>query len=207
MRVLVGLLIAVAAAYQLFYRYDHWTGAGDGMVYERDNLTGAVRQVKPGEQVDWLARLTGIQRSGDSGYLQSLDTFKTGDDGVEEAMQMSMIEDARPVPASKEVVVASSAPPIPDTGSRPFSLRTIDLNMDGVAEEIIQSAGQHDGLLDISIVKNGQEVFFGRGKELSILPSRGSGGWADIVLKTGPDSFQVYRYNINQGGYKAGEKS
>lgn len=207
MRVLVGLLIAVAAAYQLFYRYDHWTGNKDGMVYERDNLTGSVRQVKPGENVDWLARLTGIQRPGDSGYFETLEQGKTEASGVDEAMQMSMIEDATPVPASKEVVVASSAPPIPDAGNKPFSLRTIDLNMDGVAEEIIQSAGQHDGLLDISIVRNGQEVFFGRGKELSILPSRGSGGWADIVLKTGPDSFQVFRYNLNQGGYKPGEKS
>lgn len=211
MKVLVGLLIAVAISYQLFYRYEHWPSNNrDGVIFERDNLTGAIRELQPGESVDWLSRLTG-QRPGDGsdGFLESLHEpgLATGTSQTQEAISMSMIADAKAVPVSKEVVVASKAPPIPDTHTKPFSARTIDLNMDGTAEEIIQSAGEHDGLLDISIIKNGREVFFARGKELSILPSRGNAGWADIVLKTGPDSFQVYRYDVNTDAYQPGAKS
>jgi hypothetical protein len=113
---------------------------------------------------------------------------------------------APPVP--REVVVASSAPPVPggnfssDRWRTPFAVRQIDLDQDGVNEEIIQNAEQSDGLLDISIVKNGREIFFGRGQQISLLPTRNR-GWADIALKMGRKTLQVFRYDIRSSAYRA----
>lgn len=122
---------------------------------------------------------------------------------------------ARPVPVPREVVVASSAPPVPggynllsehhENGKAeltPFAVKQVDLNQDGSIEEIIQNAVQADGLLDISIVKNGKEIFFGRGQQISLLPSRNQ-GWADIALKMGAKTLQVFRYNARDAVYRA----
>jgi hypothetical protein len=120
---------------------------------------------------------------------------------------------ARPVPVPREVVIASSAPPVPtanrsegstfdDNSAKPFAIKQVDLNKDGATEEIIQNATQPDGLLDISIVKNGREIFFGRGKQISLLPSR-SEGWSDIVLKMGAKTLQVFRYDPKEAAYRA----
>jgi hypothetical protein len=119
---------------------------------------------------------------------------------------------SRPVPVPREVVIASSAPPVPFNHadnvntladvSKAFAIRQVDLNDDGSIEEIIQNATQADGLLDISIVKDGREIFFGRGKRISLLPSR-SQGWSDIVLKMGVQTLQVFRYDPKKDAYRA----
>ena len=205
MRVLVGLLIALAVGYQLFYRYETWPSkTQDGVIYERDNLTGATRQLKFGEKTDLVARLTG--RQDDGSLFQSIETSRIEPnvaDETKEAMHMSMIEDAKVIPAGKEVVVASNTPPVPDADlrSKPFSVRTVDLNLDGSSEEILQSAVGNDGLLDISILRNGQELFFARGKDISVMGSRSGGGWADIVLNANRTP-QIFRYNARVGAYQ-----
>jgi hypothetical protein len=129
-----------------------------------------------------------------------------------DTQQMEKI--ARPVAVPREVIIASSAPPVPiaaitdstskadaEEAMQPFAIRQIDLNKDGSTEEIIQNATQPDGLLDISIVKNGKEIFFGRGKQIALLPSR-TGGWSDIVLKMGAKTLQIFRYNPKDAAYR-----
>jgi hypothetical protein len=114
------------------------------------------------------------------------------------------------VPNSNALIQASSSPPTPgshrvnrvaDVRARPYATRKIDLDQDGYQEEVIQSATGHDGLLDISIVKNGREIFFGRGRQLAVLPARNPSGWCDIVLKAGGKIMGVYRYNPVQNAY------
>ncbi len=62
MRYIVGLTIAVMVMFQLFFRYDYWrSDHGGGLVYERDNLTGAIYEVKANEPVSLLVRILGRQ--------------------------------------------------------------------------------------------------------------------------------------------------
>jgi len=237
MRALVGALILSAVAYQLFFRYEQIPVAGrDGAVYEHDNLTGATRTVKPGEETDWLSRLFGTPAGGAPGrFLKPLDLSRdwdnsdnkgesaAGDKTLDLTDAKEVAKAAKPVPVPNEVVVASSEPPVPmmlaieDTEpqirgietsreERPFAVRQVDLNKDGDAEEIIQNALQSDGLLDISIVRHGREIFYGRGKQISLLPSRSHEGWADVALKDGSNKIlTVFRYNPKDAVYKAFE--
>ncbi len=62
MRYIVGLTIAVMVMFQLFFRYDYWrSDHGGGLVYERDNLTGAIYEVKANEPVSLMVRILGRQ--------------------------------------------------------------------------------------------------------------------------------------------------
>ncbi len=230
MPMLIGMLVVLAAMYQLFFRYDTWPDEKKPNVrYEHDNLTGATRILEPGAKVSVFARLLGSD--GDSPekgrFLEPMDAdgdIKTTDEVSQnkppsEPLDLASIDlkdhrqvekIAKPVPVPREVVVASSAPPVPggnvapeDTGN-PFAVRQIDLDQDGSSEEIIQNAGQSDGLLDISIVKNGREIFFGRGQQIALLPTRNR-GWADIALKMGQKTLQVFRYDVRSAAYKAVE--
>jgi hypothetical protein len=231
MPMIIGLLIVMAAAYQLFFRYDSWQNEEKpGVVYEHDNLTGETRVLKAGTRLNVFARIMGQGGNGEIGenghrYLEPFDgDSRDSNERVEpertntenpenlnlnDKAQVEKV--ARPVPIPREVVIASSAPPVPraelesyDTleESKPFAVRQIDLNRDGSVEEIIQNATHPDGLLDISIVKNGREIFYGRGKQLALLPSRNQ-GWADIALKIGAKTLQVFRYDVKDASYKA----
>ncbi len=230
---LIGFLVFGALVFQLFLRYEHWpSDEKSGAVYERDRLTGSIQLIKQGERPDLLAKLFNVGKFGQhSGrYFESLDRpgDRAGDhpekahdssyfapyqpDAVtEQAPSAKDIEkSAQPVPVPKEVVIASSAPPVPmammaldiDDAHAPFAVRQVDLNRDGSVEEIIQNAIQSDGLLDISIVKNGQEIFYGRGKQIALLPNRSNEGWSDIALKTESKGTQVYRYSAKDAIYK-----
>jgi hypothetical protein len=119
---------------------------------------------------------------------------------------------SRPVPVPKAVMLAAATPPVPhrvrvenvsEVHAAPFAVRKIDLNRDGSNEEIIQSADGEDGLLNISIVQNGREIFFGRGRQIALLPSRTFEGWADIALKANGRVIGVFRYNPRQDAYTA----
>lgn len=119
---------------------------------------------------------------------------------------------SRPVPVPRAVMLAAATPPVPrrmrienvaEVRVAPFAVRKIDLNQDGSKEEIIQSAEGEDGLLSISIVQNGREIFFGRGRQIALLPSRTSEGWADIALKANGKIIGVFRYNPQQDAYTA----
>jgi hypothetical protein len=231
MPLIIGLLIVMAAAYQLFFRYESWqSDEKPGVFYERDNLTGETRMLKPGTKLSVFARIMGQGGSGEIGeskhrYLEPFDgdeensqnrntpdnTNSGNSENIDLRDKEQVAKVARPVPIPREVVVASSAPPVPHSytesfdaleENQPFAVRQIDLNRDGSVEEIIQNATHPDGLLDISIVKNGREIFYGRGKQIALLPSRNQ-GWADIALKMGAKTLQVFRYDVKEAAYKA----
>lgn len=229
MAMLASILIVIAVMYQLFFRYDTWSSEEKpGVRYEHDNLTGETRMLKPDAKINVFARILGTdQNDGESsGFLEPLDDNLAeggeekksassglpglGDLNLKDSKQVEKV--ARPVPVPREVVVASSAPPVPggvttpEYGGTPFAVRQIDLDQDGSSEEIIQNAKQSDGMLDISIVKNGREIFFGRGQQISLLPTR-SRGWADIALKLGSQTLQVFRYDVRSSTYKALENN
>ena len=221
MPMVLGLLIVLAFVYQVFFRYESWQSEDKpGVVYEHDSLTGETRMLKAGAKVDVFARMVGEDsgepvKNGD--FLQPLEEGMTGK-LIEPDTEFSEVDlkdvkkvekVARPVPVPREVVIASSAPPVPMANSaigvgeaeRPFAVRQIDLDKDGASEEIIQNASHPDGLLDISIVKNGREIYFGRGQQISLLPTRNR-GWSDIALKMGEKTLQVFRYDVRSAGYK-----
>lgn len=72
--------------------------------------------------------------------------------------------------------------------------QTLDINRDGQSEQILYDRTANDGLMDISILVEHREVFYGRGKALRVLPSQRN-GWADIALVIGPAETRVFRYN------------
>lgn len=228
-------LIVMAIFYQMFFRFQtHESERDPDVMVERDSLTGNERVLKAGAKVSVMDRLLGSDHDSsekDGTILQPWGaddkTSKTDAPPVPSASPDSAVgtidfndhqqveKAARPVPVPREVVVASSAPPVPPSGSteepeiiaanaaaKPFAIRQIDLNQDGAKEEIIQNATQADGLLDISIVKNGREIFFGRGQRISLLPSTNQ-GWSDIVLKMGARTLQVFRYDPKDSTYRA----
>lgn len=243
MRFWLGLLLIAGLGYQLFFRYERWPDhEHPGSFFERDNLTGKVQTLKPGQKSgNWLADFWGnggdiSQNSNnvsvDSQYFDPYDAQeKPRAEQAPKALKRvneHLLEDSEriiserrgpekpPVPRAKRDLVASSEhPPVPmamlaadiddvngDT-TPPFAVRQVDLNQDGVAEEIIQNAVQPDGLLDISIVKNGREIFFGRGKHIRLLSTRTTEGWEDIGIKSAQGDVRVYRYNPKEAAYLA----
>ncbi len=229
MPLLVGLLILFAAVYQFFFRYEYWPSKDkEGVFYEHDNLTGATYKLQPGAKVNVVARIMGqdgIEKAGSSNGDSYFESMNRGDwpagtepEGAkpvssQKPVSRGILEDGKAIPVPKEIIVATTAPPVPTAmlatdiddarqNTRPFAVRQIDLNRDGTAEEIIQNALQSDGLLDISIVKDGKEIFYGRGKQISLLSTRSVGGWADIALKIDGGKSQAYRYSPSEGNYK-----
>ncbi len=226
MPMLIGILVVLAVMYQLYFRFDTWSSdEKPGVRYEHDNLTGETRMLEPGAKVSVFARILGSgEGKGESSerFLEPLDEDLRDADTSAQSVEkkdadspridlknpIQLEKVARPVPIPREVVVASSAPPVPggnpaaEREDNPFAVRQVDLDQDGVSEEIIQNAKQSDGLLDISIVKNGREIFFGRGRQIALLPTRNR-GWADIALKAGSETLQVFRYDVRASAYKA----
>jgi len=236
MPTLIVVLIVMALFYQMFFRFQtHESDKNPDVLIERDGLTGHERVLKAGTKVSVIDHLVGSDDDSskkDGTMLQpwGADDQETKTDHTPSKQsaapdhasgridfndQHQVEQAARPVPVPREVVVASSAPPVPASGaseepasiaanvaSKPFAIRQIDLNKDGAKEEIIQNATQADGLLDISIVKDGREIFFGRGQQISLLPSTNQ-GWSDIVLKMGVKTLQVFRYDPKDSAYRA----
>jgi len=196
MRWTLFLVLIVALGYQLFFRFDYWNSQEkDGVVFERDNLTGQVRQIEPGRQTDWVARLLPVapgQPFDLNKLFQSPATFSLADTGTPEPARQSEASHRHHKPDT----TAETVPP-PSPGAY-FSIRQVDLNLDGQAEEIIQSDA------DISIVKNGREIFFGKGKELSILETKNT-GWSDIAL-TMENGRRFFRYSARSGSYETLEQ-
>lgn len=213
MPLVVGLLILVATVYQLFFRFEHWPNPEkDGAVYEHDNLTGETHLIKPGAHVSLVARIFG---SGGERIEEAKQDWQEGSSRRieivdERVASQDTADTAQVIPVPKEVVVATTAAPVPiamlatadenRSAARPFAIRKMDLDRDGTQEEIIQNALQSDGLLDISIVKNGQEIFYGRGKRISLLPTRHD-GWQDIALATAKGREEVYQYHSGGAAY------
>lgn len=235
MPLLVALMVVLAAVYQLQFRYEHWPSQErEGMIYEHDNLTGQTRLIQPGARVNVMARiLGGGDDQGSTGGTTSSGEFfelwersdvpsnrntpetstaamtpsaPSKDLTGEEITRLEKV--ARPVTIPRDVVVASSAPPVPQQGGdlfealQRFAVRQIDLNQDGAHEEIIQSASASDGLLDISIVQNGRELLFERGEQIALLPTRSQSGWADVAVRLGQKAIRVFRYDDRAGVYR-----
>ena len=236
MPTLIVALIAMFIFYQMFFRFEtHESDKDPGVMVERDSLTGHERVLKAGTKISVMDHLLGSEHNSEekdstmlrpwgaddketkSGSIPAQNGAppvpRSSDIDFEDHQQVEKV--ARPVPVPREVVIASSAPPVPapgameetesiaaNTTAKPFAIRQVDLNQDGAKEEIIQNATQADGLLDISIVKNGREIFFGRGQQISLLPST-SQGWSDIVLKMGAKTLQIFRYDPKDSAYRA----
>jgi hypothetical protein len=77
-----------------------------------------------------------------------------------------------------------------------------DLNQDGSAEQIIQSAPSRLGIIDFAVVSQGKELFYGKGHQLRILTTRHK-GWPDIAVVQPGDRVQVFRFDDQSGGYEA----
>lgn len=233
MRVWLGMLVVLAVGYQLLGRYERWPDGDTGRFYERDNLTGEVHLLKPGEQSgNFLARFLGdssepiVATDEKESFFDSYKSRQTASDkyassnankriNPDDTTPSRMSQNRPPVPLSKEEVIASSVslPPVPiammatdmeETNTaeeKPFAVRQVDLNRDGLAEEIIQNAVHPDGLLDISIVKNGREIFYGRGKQIRLLTTRNTEGWEDIGLQPAQGKVQIFRYSPKEASY------
>jgi hypothetical protein len=81
---LIGLLLAGGLVYQVGFRYDQWVGGPHhNIVFERDHLTGLVREIHPGEHVQFMDRLLG-----------KLPQRKHQDDSVSIASDIAMDADA-----------------------------------------------------------------------------------------------------------------
>ena len=219
MPALIAIFLVMLTGYQLFFRYQSWpSDKTDGAVYERDNLMGVTRIIKPGEQVDFTVRLLGEGMAAQLANIQKPD--------MENAFNFSMIDvsksdpDALPSVSSQNPDIARvieapkpNAPvsvPLPEHPANPkplkfdsqkFSSQKVDLNNDGESEEIVQRITADDGLVDISIIRHGREVFYGRGKQLQILNTRASNGWLDIALDTGDPKSAVYKFSSSLDGY------
>ncbi|MGE0201560.1 MAG: hypothetical protein AB7P76_11405 [Candidatus Melainabacteria bacterium] len=220
----MAFLIMFVIAFQLFFRYDYWNSKDDdGVVYERDKLTGEVHIIRPGERVDFLSRVVGkhIGSSLDSRHpdrdktdkkshvspagghpedLDDTDGTDNGDAPIPEAPQTMAMVDEASVP-----VVATTRPtaktPAGDTEKTPaasgegYALnKSLDLNKDGAMEKLIKTA-EPGGDTSISIVTaSGKEIFFARGKGIHILATRME-GWPDLALRQPGQSQQFYRFN------------
>jgi hypothetical protein len=250
---LMMLLLAGSLVFQLFFRYDHWTGGAHRDVsFERDNLTGEVHQIKPGQRVDFMARLLGKSHWGEklSRYSRASQDDELSDkeqmashsldeEGLDWQEEETSARPSRRVPRQDKVseqeqadedalamnMVASSAPvkgrsglsqfagpPVPsatqkNTPDKHHDLWDAeDLNKDGDQEELIQTqskAGAKDGLMDISVLSDGRELFYGRGKKLTVLPTR-SNGWSDLQLTVSESERLRFRYNPKLDGYELG---
>lgn len=62
MPLIIMVLVSSLAIFQMFFRYEHWNSEKyDGIVYERDALTGEIHVLQPGQEVDFVSRVFGKQ--------------------------------------------------------------------------------------------------------------------------------------------------
>jgi hypothetical protein len=196
---LILLTLVGGLAYQLFFRYDHWTGGEQNQItYERDNLTGQTHLIKPGERIDFVKRLLGDRNWTAAAPEQSQETVPTpaNPDSRQTAQKASPA-----LGASEDEPMLLSMIADPQGGARDVQASE-DLNKDGASEQIIQTQTAGDGLTDISVVSGGRELFYGRGKKLLVLPSKRA-GWSDLALNVGPNQHLLFRYNPAVEGYEA----
>jgi hypothetical protein len=211
MPIFIVLLLVVGLGYQLFFRYEHWTGGPNNtIVYERDNLTGETHEIRPGEKFDFWARVGGqhkLKRTKDKRQAWSDEALAEGDEGdFAEPMLLNMMAD--PADKKRGAVVGAAAAAV-GAAEEPklaagthVALEREDLNGDGAMESVLRTKTVNDGLLDISVVRGSREVFYGRGKDLVVLPTRHK-GWADLVMTGEAGEKQVFRFNPAVEGYEA----
>lgn len=253
MPVVIGVLLVLLAGFQFFFRYEHWPSQKqDGVIYERDKLTGQTHIIQPGEKVDFLARVVGHygnsqpvgeasverviashrQAESPKAFQQQANAAvlpietKTEREADDEIYQLNMTE--APKRATQDKLEKQPGQDVKGLDDKALSLaqveqrrldrgkyavstpqavasnaisRQFDLNQDGAAEQIIQSVGNADGFLDISIVKEGKEIFYARGRQLQILPTQNR-GWLDLALLTqDTQTKQIYRYDNKTAAY------
>ncbi|MBK8190633.1 MAG: hypothetical protein IPK79_09325 [Vampirovibrionales bacterium] len=206
--------------------------ANSQIVYERDNLTGETHVAREGDKRGFLARLFGSRRDrlhGIDAPVNETDPVAMSlieDRRPTQTLRLKKIE-ARsnfnadgtlaraPLPAAptpdrappeplNNMMIASSgeerkSPPLPVVD---VQTRGLDINRDGVAEQIMYDRTANDGLMDISILVEHREVFYGRGKAIRVLPT-GRNGWADVALMVNEQESRVFRYNPASSMYEA----
>lgn len=79
--------------------------------------------------------------------------------------------------------------------------KKLDLNRDGRAEKITLHRSEADGLLDISIIQDQRELFYGRGESLQILAHQNH-GWSDVALVLPNEPNQIFEYNATKQSYE-----
>jgi len=231
MKAFFAFLVMFVIAFQLFFRYDYWNSKqDDGVVYERDKLTGEVHIIRPGERVDFLSRLVGKHigstldsRHPDrdqnekkdtakiaSGQPDALDDTDSPDNGIaptpEAPQTMAMVDEAA-LPAESSAKAGGNIPTggseeTPAASGEGYALnKSLDLNKDGAMEKLIKTA-EPGGETSISIVTtSGKEIFFARGKGIHVLATRME-GWPDLALRQPGQSQQFYRYNPKSEVYE-----
>ncbi len=204
MPVIIGLLVLVGVVYQFFFRYEHWNSQErEGVVYERDNLTGEVRVMRPGEKIDLTARLLGTSTT-DSGTVGApVPETAVTNQPLNQGGNTGEVFNLVTVTDSAQKTLQPVQPEAHTQGQ--YVSRQVDLNKDGLAEEVIQNILAQDGLIDISVVQGGKEIFYGRGKSIQVLPTR-QYGWADLALTTDDWKPSYYRYNPKLDGYELVDK-
>jgi len=221
MPALIAVFLVMLSAYQLFFRYNDLPDARhDGVVYEHDSLTGETREIRPGEHVDPLVRILGdglaatVERGRPSSVNEAFN-FSMLDVSKKQAAKDDMpglrgISDLRQSQRIEPLVPEATGAPVPGNATPTvsssyagggYTAQGIDLNQDGQPEQVIQRVSANDGLVDISIINNGRELFYGRGKKLNILNSR-HGGWLDVSLEGEGGRATEYVYRRSMDGYE-----
>lgn len=203
MPVLVALMVGTALVYQLFFRYDHWAGGSMmEIAYERDNLTGEVHVLKPGEKYDFVSRLLGQQ------VLKVHENEGQAQKSVSKSEPIDALHAA--VVEQKKTVSAPLPPggaPVPGGGStaqEDFE----DLNRDGEMEKLsilnASGPGQEEAngqeMMDLQLTSKSKRIFFGQGLGLSTLSTRHA-GWADLQLEIDEHRKLVYQFNPKLESY------
>lgn len=214
---LVAAALVAGLVYQVGFRYEHWVGGANREVtYERDNLTGETHTIRPGEKLDFFSRLLGnhkVSKKKDHDKDSSDEESENPSDNNDsdktlaenpkqpEAFAFTMVE------APLKDKQAEITPPVPtDTAATKQPSYVVkdgmDLNGDGSVEQVIQNKTADDGLLDISIVSGGRELFYSRGTKLQVLPAKHS-GWSDLALTVNDKEKTIYRFSPEIEGYQA----
>ncbi len=220
-RALVLFFAASCAVYGLFFRFDYWVvPPSEGSVnfkptlMQRDNLYGETQQLAFVSQTQQLARWLG-QWPPSSHQLKSEGSYHINPllvhlGAVAEQTQTAAAQSWKTLQQRLLSLQPGSRKKQPHLASKitaPQQAMWVDLNGDDLGESIqksmpnsIKGSGSGDGLYDISVKADNQEIFYGRGKRLVILPTRHA-GWADLELEVTPNERWRFTYQPELLGY------
>ncbi|MBY0449583.1 MAG: hypothetical protein K2X01_03025 [Cyanobacteria bacterium] len=220
-RALVLFFAASCAAYAVFFRFDYWVvPSAEGTVnlkptlMQRDNLFGETQQLAFVSQTQQLARWVG-QWPPTSQSLKVKGSYHINPllvhaGAAVEQTQTAVVQSWKTIQQKFATLQPGSRKKQPHLASKVTTAQQamwVDLNGDELGESIqksipnsIKGSGVGDGLYDISVKADNQEIFYGRGKRLVILPTRHA-GWADLELEVTPHEHWRFTYQPELLGY------
>lgn len=216
-RALVLFLAASCAAYAVFFRFDYWAVPSlenvvtlKPILMQRDNLFGETQQLAFVPQTQQLARWVGqwpattqLLKSEGSYHINPL-LVHVG--AVVEQTQTALNQTWKTVQQRLAAVPPNARRKLPQLASKVTPAQQamwVDLNGDDLGESIQKlkrGSGTGDGLYDISVKADNQEIFYGRGKRLLILPTKHA-GWADLELEVTAHEHWRFIYQPDLMGY------